>query len=130
MNIFIFLSLYLIAKGLDMNKKCDKYEAMSVFASYDDFQKHLSDCTYCQEEHLKMKKVSSLISEVAPIYLARERRMKLKKVMSCCVFLFFGLASIIGLEINNYVQGNGSHYQNSVTYDAGLPVDEYGLVKI
>lgn len=113
-----------------MDKKCNKFEAMFVFAEYKDFQKHLSECNDCQAEYLKMNKVSSLVREVAPIYLQKEKRTKFKIIMSCCLFLFFGLVSIIGFTINNNFNHESVYSDSSVVYEAGLPVDEYGLLKI
>lgn len=113
-----------------MDNKCDKFEAMFVFASEEDFQKHLSECADCREEYSKADKLSSLIKEAAPLYLAKERNTKFKKIMSCCVFLFFAVASIIGLGVNTYRQGDVGYSETSVIYDLGLPVDDYGLLKI
>lgn len=113
-----------------MNKKCNKYEAMFVFADYKDFQKHLTECTDCQSEYLKMNRVSSLVKEVAPIYFQKEKKAKFKVIMSCCLFLFFGLVSIIGFTVNNNFNRESGYSESSAIYEAGLPVDEYGLLKI
>ena len=63
-----------------MENNCNKYEAYFIFKSDEDFLNHVANCPDCQVEHEKMQKVSSLISEVRPYFLAeKQRKNKIKQ---------------------------------------------------
>ncbi len=119
-----------MTKGFFMDNKCDKYQALFVFADEDDFQNHLMECETCRKEHRKFLKVSSMVKEVRMEYLKRERSSNIKKIASCYLFLAVTLTGIIGLGLNSYLSENLGYSSNSVIYNQGLPVDDYGLLKI
>lgn len=83
-----------------------------------------------KEELLKMKKVSELIAEVRPYFLAqKERRKKLHKVFAACACFAFVLFAAITPVINNqYDIINTITYHNLSAQDLGFPTDEYGLI--
>ena len=113
-----------------MENKCNKYEALFTFSNENDFLNHVKNCASCESEHLVLNKISSLIKEVAPEYLARERRSNLRKAVSCCLCLVIGITGVIGYQINNYVSQNIGYSTSSIIYQQGLPVDDYGFLKI
>ena len=115
-----------------MEKKCNKYEGYFVFASEEDFQAHLLDCPDCQEEQILQNKISSLIKEVAPEYKKKlEKKNQKIKLVSCLVLLVFSVSGILNLTYNNNrLSQTENAIQDNLMYDMGLPVDEYGLLKI
>ena len=113
-----------------MEHNCQKYKALFLFANEEDFYSHLCDCNDCSEEQSKMNRVSSLIKEIAPIYLEKQKKSRYKKIVSCCAILIFGLASIVGFELINQNIDTASYQVHSIVSDMGLPVDDYGLLQI
>ena len=73
-------------------KKCDKYEAFFVFQNEEAFNNHIKECPDCQKEHEKYMKVSSLVKEVAPVYLEKHKKRKMGaiKKLACCFVMFVG----------------------------------------
>ena len=61
---------------MDNEKKCDKYEALFVFQGEDALHKHLEECEECKKEYEKQLKISALVKEVAPEYLAKRHNKK------------------------------------------------------
>ena len=111
-----------------MTKKCDKYEAYFTFADDETFKKHLTECEDCRKEHEKMQKVSSLISEVRPLY----RKNRLQKLKVACIAFAMVLSSAsLGFMTH------GQDFVDTVKYgsvlsaeDYGFPVDEYGFLMV
>lgn len=111
-----------------MTKKCTKYEAYFTFADEETFNKHLSECEDCSKEHEKMQKVSSLISEVKPLY----KKDKLKTVKVACVVMTAMICSVTMGFVTH-----GQDFMDTVKYgsslcaeDYGFPVDEYGFLMV
>lgn len=111
-----------------MRDKCTKYESYYVFCDEESFNEHLKSCTDCQNEHLKMQKVSTLVQGVKASYFA-DKQTKLKKLVSCVAFLIFSLTTVAGYGIYSY-NHNAIMSDGSLLYDLGCPVDEYGLLKM
>lgn len=114
-------------------KKCDKYEAFFVFQNEEAFNNHVKECPDCQKEHEKYLKVSSLVKEVAPIYLEKKNKNKLVAIkrLACCFVLFVGItASYTGYNL--YSEYTAQEYWSQDTYvsSLGLPVDEYGFLEL
>lgn len=118
----------------EKKNKCDKYEAFFVFQNEEAFNNHIKECPDCREEHEKYLKVSSLVKEVAPIYLKKYKTGKVKalKRLVCCFVLFIGLtASYTGYYMyNDYtVQMYGAE-DSAYVSAMGLPVDDYGFLEL
>lgn len=112
-----------------MGNKCNKYEAFFVFSKDEDFQEHLNSCPDCQEEHLKMLKISSLIKEVRPLYLGKERNSKIAKLVAVLLLMVF-CTGFVTIQIYNEKYNNLVTAQESVVAKMGLPYDEYGLLSV
>lgn len=112
-----------------MENKCDKYETLFIFSKDDYFNEHLSNCSECSDEHEKMLKVSSLVKEVKPLYLAKEKRIQAQKLVASFL-LFICCVGFIGISINNERHSRLQNAQESVIAKMGLPVDEYGLLTV
>ncbi len=113
-----------------MDKKCNKYEAYYVFGNDESFIEHLRTCPDCREQHLKMQKLSDLIKGAAPLYLAKEKRKKIKKVLSYVALFFVCFAGVSFFQQNSYNHTEVLSAESSILYQSGCPVDEYGLLKI
>ena len=117
----------------DKIKKCNQYEGYFVFQDETKFKQHLIECLDCSSEHEKYQKVSSLIKEVAPIYLESEQKNKMMrsaKRLACCLLVFIGITGFTGYKwYDNYLY-QVSINQESMVYDMGLPTDEYGFLSL
>lgn len=117
------------------NNKCDKYESYFVFQDEEKFKEHLNSCENCKQEHERYLKISSLVKEVAPIYLEREKENKIKmmnaaKKLAACFVLFVSLTAFTGYKMyDNYVY-QVSLEQESTVSEMGLPIDEYGFLSL
>lgn len=115
-----------------MEKKCNNYEGYFVFASEEDFQSHLFECEDCQEEQILQNKISSLIKEAAPEYKKKIEKTNQKlKLVSCLILLIFSVTGILNMTYENKrLSQTENVIEDNLMYDMGLPVDEYGLLKI
>ncbi len=115
------------------DNKCDKYEGFFVFQNQEQFDKHIKNCEDCKKEHEKYLKISSLVKEVAPIYLERENKKKMMsaaKRLACCLVVFVGLSAFTGYKVyDNYTYQVSLEQESSVS-DMGLPTDEYGFLSL
>ncbi len=117
----------------DDRKKCDKYEAFFVFQDEEAFNNHIKECPDCQKEHEKYTKVSSLVKEVAPVYLEKQKKNKFAAVkkLACCFVLFVGItASYTGYNMYNDYTSQTYWDDDSYVSAMGLPIDEYGFLEL
>ncbi len=117
----------------DDRKKCDKYEAYFVFKDEEAFNNHIKECPDCQKEHEKYLKVSSLVKEVAPAYLEKQKKNKFStiKKLACCFVLFVGItASYTGYNMYNDYTSQAYWDDDSYVSAMGLPIDEYGFLEL
>ncbi len=117
---------------MDNEKKCDKYEGLYVFRSEDELLEHINNCPDCKEEHEKQQKISNLVKEVAPVYLARmekEKKTFVKKV-ACCVAVFTLITSFAGYKMYDSYSYQANIDNDSYIEDIGLPTDDYGFFEI
>ena len=115
------------------NNKCDKYEGFFVFQDEEKFKEHLEECPTCNQVHKKLLKVSSLVKEVAPIYLEienKEKMMVAAKRLACCLVVFVGLTAFTGYEVYDNYTYHENLDQGSYVTEMGLPVDEYGFLSL
>lgn len=135
MNFLKNFSFYRV-KGIQMDKKCNKYEAYFTFASSDEYEKHLLTCEDCRKERIKEEKLSYLIKDSAETYKDLYKRQKSKRTMvriACSLLFFVFFGTIAGFEMtqtNKKIHLNLTNKTNtdmSIILEAGLPVDEYGF---
>lgn len=117
-----------------MNKKtCNGYESMLTFLREEDFLVHLQECENCRLEHEKMERVSELIQEVKPYFAEeKERSKKTKRALraACVAFMLlfaggcFQVFNTVGIY-DNIIANNSPSFE-----EMGLPVDEYGFLKV
>ena len=115
-------------------KKCDKYEAFFVFQNEEAFNNHIKECPDCQKEHEKYLKVSSLMKEVAPVYLEKQKKQRkigVIKKLACCFVMFVGItASYTGYNMYSDYTAQEYWTQDSYVSSMGLPIDEYGFLEL
>ena len=80
-----------------------------------------------------MNDISDLIKEAKPLYFKRKRRNNLIKGSS--VFVAIGLLMFAFMPQNNtdysyWNLGENEYQQASAIEQMGLPVDDYGLLKV
>lgn len=78
-----------------------------------------------------MERISELIKEAKPLYYERKRNVQRLKAGFAACFLFLALGSPFLLEkFNSGEEAFISYGSDSVIEEMGLPVDEYGLLKV
>lgn len=113
-----------------MKEKCSKYEALFTFSSEDDLRKHLEECEDCRAEEAKMEKVSALIQEVKPLYLAK-RKTSAKLKIACAAFAILLSGTILGvINFNTDISDTLRYGQTLSVEDYGFPVDSYGFIMV
>ena len=113
-----------------MDKKCSKYEGLFIFSDDETLAKHLSECEECRCEQEKMDRVSELIKEVKPYYLAKTKRKFALKAVCAAMLLLFSVSSFELVE--NYDDMKDTLQYGTVlsAEDLGFPVDSYGLIAV
>lgn len=113
------------------NNKCNKYEALFVFQNDDVLNEHIKSCPDCMKEYEKQLKVSSLVKEVAPIYLnkIKQKKVSAAKKLACCFVAFIGVTVFSAYKIydENSFQVNMADEESYISA-MGLPVDDYGFL--
>lgn len=118
---------------MDNEKKCDKYEALFVFQGEGALNKHLEECEECKKEHEKQLKISKLVKEVAPEYLAKRYNKKnvAIKRLAACFIVFVGLTgTYTGLNLYSNIDVQANTDEDSYVSTMGLPIDEYGFLEL
>ena len=112
--------------------KCNKYEAIFVFGGEDAIKAHIEECPDCREEYEKYLKVSSLVKEVAPVYLKKQEQKRISaiKKLACCFILLVGLTGFTGYKIYDDNSFQVNTVDESYIGTLGLPTDEYGFLEI
>ena len=116
-----------------MKDECNKYEAYFTFRNEDELLEHIKNCSECKLEHEKMQKVSDLISEVRPYFLAqKESKNKKATILKTACFSVALLFLTIGTGALNYQYDivNSIVYHNLSAEELGFPTDEYGLIMV
>jgi len=117
---------------MENEKKCDKYEAFFTFQDEEAFNRHIENCPDCKREHEKYLKVSTLVKEVAPVYLARQKEHKnsLLKKAACFIVILTGFIGFTGYKMYNDNSFQISSAEESYIYSMGLPTDDYGFLEL
>lgn len=113
-----------------MKDKCNKYEALFTFGNEQKLQEHLETCEDCRKEQEMMDKVSNLLKEVKPYYIAK-RRNTAKLKIACAMLTIILCTATLGVVNFNTDVSDIIKYGNTLSAeDLGLPVDAYGLLMV
>jgi len=113
-----------------MDDKCSKYEGLFIFSDEEQLNKHLEECEMCRKEHEKMQKISDLIKEVKPYYIAKQNRLHKLRV-AAAVFFIMVFTATFGMIYTNEDLSESLMYGETLTAeDLGFPVDSYGLLMV
>lgn len=113
-----------------MDKKCKKYEGLFIFQDEEKLLEHIETCEDCKAEHERMKKISALIQEAAPLIKAKKRNNARLK-MACASFaLIFLVSTLSVINLNSDIRDQIMYGQTLSVEDYGLPVDSYGLIMV
>ncbi len=120
---------------MNNSDKCNKYESIFVFGGDDAIKAHIDECPDCREEYEKHLKVSSLVKEVAPVYLKKQKQKRLSAVkrLACCFILLIGITGFTGYTGYKIYDANSfqvNTVDESYIGNLGLPTDEYGFLEI
>jgi hypothetical protein len=116
-----------------MDEKCEKYEALFIFGSENELEKHIQECETCHQEHLNMQKTATILKEVKP-YILQNKKSRIVSLQKTAAGIFIiGLTcfAISNFSTNSYTELSSLNYsedQTSVIKDMGLPTDDYGLL--
>ena len=111
-------------------KKCTKYEALFTFGNEETLKQHLETCEECRKEQEELDKVSDLLKEVKPYYIAK-RKNTAKLKAACAIFAIFLSGATLGIINFNTDISDTIRYGNALSAeDLGLPVDAYGLIMV
>ncbi len=113
-----------------MKDKCQKYEGLFIFSDEATLKAHLEECPDCRAEHEKMLKISELLQEVRPHFVARRKRSARMKV-ACAISFIFLSGTVLGLanfnpDISETIRFGGVLEAE----DYGFPVDDYGFLLV
>ena len=115
------------------NNHCNKYEGLFVFSDDETFNEHIKHCKDCQIEHNKYLKISSLVKEVKPVYIEREKKKNMinaAKRLACCFVIFIGIAAFACYNLYSDYEYQLSIEQESAISEMGLPIDKYGFLSL
>jgi hypothetical protein len=110
--------------------KCTKYEALYTFGNEETLKAHLETCEECKKEQEQLDKVSDLLKEVKPYYIAKRKNIaKLKAACALFVMLFSG-ATLGVINFNTDISDTIKYGNTLSAEDLGFPVDSYGLIMV
>ena len=78
-----------------MKDKCQKYEGLFVFSDEATLKAHIENCPDCRAEHDKMCKISELLQEVKPHFIARRKRFAQMKIACAISLTLCSMVSIL-----------------------------------
>lgn len=111
-------------------KKCTKYEALYTFGNEQMLKEHIQTCEDCKKEQQELDKVSELLAEVKPYYIAK-RKNTAKLKAACAIFAILLSGTALGVINLNTDISDTIRYGNALSAeDLGLPVDAYGLIMV
>lgn len=113
-----------------MKEKCQKYEGLFVFSDEETFKAHIEECPDCKAEHEKMLKISDLLQEVKPHFVAKRKRFAMMKV-ACAISFIMLTGSVMGVvNLNSDISETLRYGTVLEAEDYGFPVDDYGFLLI
>ena len=113
-----------------MDDKCKKYEGLFMFSDEKTLLEHIEQCPDCKAEHEKMLKVSELLQEVKPYFIAKRKRFNQMKI-ACAISFIMLTGSVMGvMNFNSDVSETLRYGTVLEAEDYGFPVDDYGFLLI
>jgi len=113
-----------------MKDKCQKYEGLFLFSDEAALKAHLDECPDCRAEHEKMQRVSELLQEVKPHFMAERKRHAQMKI-ACAVSFIFLSGTVLGLvNLNPEISDTLRYGAVLEAEDLGFPVDDYGFLLV
>lgn len=113
-----------------MSDKCTKYESLFLFSDEVALKAHLEECPECRAEHEKMSKVSELLQEVKPHFMAKRKRIMQMKI-ACAISFMFLSGTVLGLiNFNPEISDTLRYGAVLEAEDYGFPVDDYGFLLV
>ncbi len=113
-----------------MKDKCQKYEGLFIFSDEATFKAHLEECPDCRAEHEKMQKISGLLQEVRPHFVAQRKRFAQMKI-ACAISFMFLSGTVMGLlNYNSDITETIKFGAALEAEDYGFPVDDYGFLLV
>lgn len=113
-----------------MDNKCSKYEGLFVFSDEENLNLHLQNCEDCRTEQEVMDKVSALIDEVRPYYIARNKKRPKLRVACAMLLLLFSTLTFGLMASNDDLKDTLMYGETLSAEDLGFPVDSYGLLMV
>ena len=113
-----------------MDNKCSKYEGLFVFSDEESLKFHLRECEDCRAEQKTMDKVSALIDEVKPYYLAKDKKQPKLRVACAMLLLVFSILTFGFVASNDDLKDTLMYGDTLSAEDLGFPVDSYGLLMV
>ncbi len=113
-----------------MNNNCSKYEALFTFGNEEALKKHIETCEDCKKEQETMDKVSELLKEVKPYYIAKRKNTAKLKMACAVIAILFGSTAMGVINLNSYISDILKYGNTLSAEDLGLPVDAYGLLMV
>lgn len=113
-----------------MSEKCTKYESLFLFSDEAELKAHLEECPDCLAEHEKMCKVSALLQEVKPHFMAKRKRNAQMKI-ACAISFMLLSGTVLGLvNLNPEISDTLRYGAVLEAEDFGFPVDDYGFLLV
>ncbi len=113
-----------------MSEKCTKYESLFLFSDDATLQAHIEQCPDCRAEHEKMQKVSALLQEVKPYFIAKRKRVAQMKI-ACAISFMLLSGTVLGLvNLNPEISDTLRYGAVLEAEDYGFPVDDYGFLLV
>lgn len=113
-----------------MSEKCTKYESLFLFSDEATLKAHIEQCPECRAEHEKICKVSELLQEVKPHFVAQRKRNAQMKI-ACAISFMFLTGTFLGLvNLNPEISDTLRYGAVLEAEDYGFPVDDYGFLLV
>lgn len=113
-----------------MSEKCTKYESLFLFSDEVTLKAHIEECPECRAEHEKMQRVSELLQEVKPHFVAKRKRFAQMKI-ACAISFILLSGTVLGLvNLNPEIYDTVRYGSALEAEDFGFPVDDYGFLLV
>ena len=113
-----------------MDDKCKKYEGLFLFSDENTLLEHVEQCPDCKAEYDKMQRVSELLQEVKPYFMAKRKR-NIQMRIACAISFIMLSGSVMGvMNFNSDISETLRYGTVLEAEDYGFPVDDYGFLFI
>ena len=111
-----------------MDDKCKKYEGLFLFSDENTLLEHVEQCPDCKAEYDKMQRVSELLQEVKPYFMAKRKR-NIQMRIACAISFIMLSGSVMGvMNFNSDISETLRYGTVLEAEDYGFPVDDYGFL--